>query len=345
MAKRLKIELTPEQESTLRMWTQAGKTEQRLAQRANVILYSAQGLKVQEVSERSGISAQNLTKWKRRFIEMGLEGLKDVRRPGRPQRISPRERLRVTELATSTPPKGRSSWTVRDLARESGLSATTVHRILSEGKLKPHKVEYWCGRSPDPEFEEKQAAILGLYLDPPDNALVLCVDEKSQIQALDRTQPQLPMRPGNPRRQTATYKRNGTTCLLAALSVHDGEITARCRDKNDHQTFLGFLKALYRKYPGKELYVICDNLSVHKHQGVRAWAKKRRRLTILFTPTYASWLNQVEIFFNIFTKAVLKGAVWNSKKELIDQTMFYIRKYNEEAKPFAWTYTGKPLTV
>lgn len=338
MARRLEIELTMEQSSTLRMWTQAGKTEQRLAQRANVILHSAQGLTVREVSKRSGISPQNLTKWKKRFIEMGIDGLMDERRPGRPKTISPKQRLRVTELATSKPPKGRSSWTVRSLAEHSGLSATTVHRILNEGQLKPHKVEYWRGRSPDPEFEKKQAAILGLYLEPPDNALVLCVDEKSQIQALDRTQPQLPMRPGNLRRQTASYKRNGTTCLLAALSVHDGEITARCRDKNDHQSFLSFLKTLYRKYPGKQLFVICDNLSVHKHHEVKAWAEKRRRLTIMLTPTYASWLNQVEIFFNIFTKAVLKGAVWVSKKQLIDQSMFYIRKYNEEARPFAWTY-------
>ena len=220
-----------------------------------------------------------------------------------------------------------------------------MHRILAAGELRPHKVEYWCGRSPDPEFEAKQAAILGLYLDPPQNALVLSVDEKSQIQALDRTQPQLPMRSGEPRRLTATYKRNGTTCLLAALSVHDGEVTARCRDKNDHVTFLAFLKALYRKYPRRQLYVICDNLSVHKHKDVTAWAAKRRRLTIVHTPTYASWLNQVEIFFNIFTREVMRGGVWASKKELVDQIMYYIKSYNQDAVPFSWNYTGKPLTV
>ncbi len=345
MAIARRIELSAEEEKTLRMWTRAGTTEQRLAKRARIILLLAEGLPVGEVSRQGGMSEISVFKWKRRFLELRLDGLADALRRGRPASITAEERLRVIDLATSTPRKGKTSWSVRDLAEASGLSATTVHRILSEGKLRPHKVEYWCGRSPDPEFEAKQAAILGLYLDPPENALVLSVDEKSQIQALDRTQPQLPMRAGEPRRLTATYKRHGTTCLLAALSVHDGEVTARCRDKNDHATFLAFLKTLYRKYPGRHLYVICDNLSVHKHTEVREWAERRRRLTILYTPTYASWLNQVEIFFNIFTREVVRGGVWASKRELIDQIMTYIKRYNEEATPFAWNYTGRPLTV
>jgi transposase len=339
------IDLTAEEEQTLRMWTRAGTTEQRLARRAQLILLCAQGLPIREVGERCGLSQLSVFKWKRRFLDERLEGLTDEPRPGRPARITPAQRLAVVDLATSTPREGKTSWSVSDLSRASGLSRTTVHRILAEGKLKPHKTEYWCGRSPDPEFEEKQAAILGLYLNPPENALVLSVDEKSQMQALDRTQPELPMKPGTPRRLTATYKRHGTTCLLAALSVHDGEVTARCRDKNDQVSFLAFLKALYRKYPRKQLFVICDNLSVHKGRDVREWAAKRRRLTILHTPTYASWLNQVEIFFNIFTREVMRGGVWGSKQELIAQTMYYIKCYNESATPFAWNYTGKPLTV
>src|SRR5664280_843847 len=254
MATARRIELTAEEEQTLRMWTRAGTTEQRLARRARVILCCAQGLPIREVGERCGISQISVFKWKRRFLEKRLDGLTDEQRPGRPARISGAQRLAVVDLATSTPREGKTSWSVKDLAQASGLSSTTVHRILSAGKLRPHKTEYWCGRSPDPEFEAKQAAILGLYLDPPQNALVLSVDEKSQIQALDRTQAQLPMRSGEPRRLTATYKRNGTTCLLAALCVHDGEVTARCRDKNDHVSFLAFLKALYRKYPGCLLY-------------------------------------------------------------------------------------------
>ncbi len=345
MATARRIELSAQEEETLRMWMRAGTTEQRVARRAKVILALAQGLPIREVSETCGLSELSVFKWKRRFLERRLDGLQDEQRRGRPATITAQERLLVIDLATRTPPAGKTSWSVRDLAQASGLSATTVHRILRAGRLKPHKVEYWCGRSPDPEFEEKQAAILGLYLDPPQNALVLSVDEKSQIQALDRSQAQLPMRAGQARRLTATYKRNGTTCLLAALSVHDGEVTARCRDRNDHVTFLAFLKALYRKYPHKQLYVICDNLAVHKHSEVKEWAARRRRLTILFTPTYASWLNQVEIFFNIFTREVLRGGVWASKKDLIDQIMYYIKSYNEEAIPFSWNYTGKPLTV
>ena len=345
MATARPIELTAEEEQTLRMWTRAGTTEQRLSRRAQVILCCAQGLPIRETCERCGLSQLSVFKWKKRFLERRLDGLTDEPRPGRPARISAAQRLAVVDLATSEPLEDKTTWSMTDLAQASGLSRTTVHRILAEAKLHPHKTEYWCGRSPDPEFEAKQAAILGLYLSPPENALVLSVDEKSQMQALDRTQAELPMKASQPRRLTATYKRHGTTCLLAALSACDGEVTARCRDKNDQVSFLAFLKALYRKYPGKQLYVICDNLSVHKAKDVREWAGRRRRLTILHTPTYASWLNQVEIFFNIFTREVMRGGVWSSKKELIDQTMYYIKCYNDTTRPFAWNYTGKPLTV
>jgi transposase len=340
------IKLTPEEEQTLTMWAKAGTTEQRMAQRAKVILLSAQGLGLPEVVQGSGLSRQNCSKWRVRFLSQRLKGLEDQPRAGRSLSICPEVRLKVTALACTTPPDGSNAWSLRRLARAMGLSSATVHRILSEGQLKPHKVEYWCGRSPDPEFEEKQANILGLYLNPPDNALVLAVDEKSGIQALDRTQPMLPMQPGRPKRQTATYKRHGTTCLLAALSVHEGQVEGRCVDRHTHQEFLAFLKHLYRKFPGKHLHVIADNFNAHKHQKVREWVAKRRRLTLHFTPTYASWLNQVEIWFNIFSRDVIRGGVWHSKKELIDQIMLYIQRYNEErAHPFKWTYTGKPLAA
>ena len=196
-----------------------------------------------------------------------------------------------------------------DLPKRVGLGSTTVHRILNEGVIKPHKVDHWCGKSPDPEFEEKQAAIIGLYIAPPENALVLTVDEKSQIQALDRSQPELPLRPGNPKRHTATYKRHGTTCLLAALAVHIGKVDARCVERHTHEEFLSFLKSLYRKNPGKHIHIIADNFSSHKHHKVIEWVSRRRRLTLHFTPTYASWLNQVEIWFNILYTRCYKR--WN----------------------------------
>ena len=343
---RVQIELSPEEKQTLSMWTRAGTSQQRLCQRARVILLSDQGLSLPEISRKSGLSPQNCSKWRVRFLSQRLSGLQDKPRAGRSLRLRPEQRLQVTALTCTRPRDGSNAWSVRKLSRAVGLSRATVHRILNEGRLKPHKVEYWCGKSPDPEFETKQAAILGLYLDPPDNALVLAVDEKTGIQALDRTQPMLPLEPGRPRRQTATYTRHGTTCLLAALAVHAGEVAGRCVDRNTHQEFLAFLKHLYRKYPGKDLHVIIDNLATHKHQAVTAWSSRRRRLTLHFTPTYASWLNQVEIWFNIFGRDVIRGGIWRSKKELVEQIMHYIKKYNQErAHPFKWTYTGKPLTV
>lgn len=341
-----RLNLTEEELCTLKMWVNAAKTEQRLVKRATLILLLNEGLPWKEVCRRSGISIQNGLKWQKRFLQDRLEGLKDKPRRGRPAVISPRKRVSVTALACTKPDDGSARWSKRKLAEATGLSPATVQRILSEGHLKPHKTHYWCGKSPDPEFEEKQAAILGLYLNPPDNALVLAVDEKSQIQALDRTQPELPMKSGHPRRQTATYMRHGTTCLLAALAVHEGNIDGRCVEKHTHAEFLSYLKHLYRKHPRKQLHVILDNFSAHKHKAVKHWASKRKRLTLHFTPTYASWLNQVEIWFSIFSRDVLKDAVWHSKKELVDQIMRYIRMYNEHrARPFQWTYTGKPLAA
>ena len=341
----LRIDLSEEDKATLAMWEKSGKTEQRMVKRAQVVLLTAEGRTLDEISSIVGLGRQSCVKWRKRFTSGGIDALQDSARSGKPATISPEEKASIIALACTTPPDGSNQWSVRKLAEATGHGKTTINDVLSQGAIKPHKHEYWCGKSPDPEFVEKQAAIIGLYMNPPDNALVLCVDEKSQIQALDRTQPLLPMRPGNPKRLTATYKRNGTTCLLAALVVHEGTVDGKCVDRNTHKEFLCYLKRLYRKYPGRELHVIMDNLSVHKHQDVLDWASKRRRLTLHFTPTYSSWLNQVEIWFNIFSRDVLRGGVWNSKRQLVNQIMTYIRNYNELwAKPFKWTYTGKPLT-
>lgn len=346
MGRPLKIELSDEDRSTLTMWARSGKTEQRMAKRAQVVLLAAKGRSLNEMASEIGFGRLSCLKWRKRFVSNGLDGLRDLQRSGKPATISPEEKSRVVALACTTPPDGSSQWSVRKLAETTGFGKSTISEILSQGAIKPHKREYWCGKSPDPEFDKKQAEIIGLYMSPPENALVICVDEKSQIQALDRTQPLLPMRPDKPKRFTATYKRNGTTCLLAALSVHEGTIDGRCVDSNNHIEFLRYLKHLYRKFPGKELHVIVDNLAVHKHHKVMDWVSRRRRLTIHFTPTYSSWLNQVEIWFNIFARDVLRGGVWRSKQELVNQIMHYVRQYNELwAKPFKWTHTGKPLAA
>jgi putative transposase len=344
--KSVKFELTAEQGATLKMWAGSHRTQQRYMRRAQVILFSAQGLTLEEISARSGLNRTNCLKWRKRFAAEGVDGLKDKPRKGRPASITPWRRAQVVRLACEKPFNGANAWSRRELARVTGMGSTTVHRILAGASLKPHKVHHWCGKSPDPEFEPKQTAILGLYLSPPENALVLSVDEKSQIQALDRTQPELPLRPGNPKRHTATYTRHGTTCLLAALAVHKGTVEARCVDSNNRHVFLAFLKSLYRAHPHKYLHVIVDNLPLHKHPDVMEWVSRRRRLTLHFTPTYASWLNQIEIWFHIFSQDVIKGGVWRSKQELIDQIMFYIKRYNRDrAHPFTWTYTGKVLAA
>lgn len=341
-----RIKLTQEQRATLQMWSKSGKTEQRMATRARVILLASEGKSISEIASEVRLSPQNTGKWRKRFESEGIEGLKDRKGRGKKPEILPETRAKVIELACSKPEDGSNAWSCRKIADKLGIGKTTVNRILREGEIKPHKVEYWCGKSTDPEFEKKAAEIIGLYLNPPDKALVLSVDEKSQVQALDRTQPALPIKAGQVKRLTNTYKRNGTTCLLAALSVHEGTVDARCVQRQTHKEILGFLKHIYRKYPGRQLHVIMDNLSAHKHGAVKEWVKKRRRLTIHYTPTYSSWLNQIEIWFSIFSRDVLKGGVWKSKKELIDQIMHYIKVYNEErAKPFEWTYTGKPLVA
>lgn len=341
-----RLELTEEETSALRLWAVSGTTEQRMAVRARVVLDAAEGMALQEISSRTGLSVNACLRWRKRFATERLKGLADKSGRGRPQSITQEQRLEVMGLACTTPVDGSTRWSMRKLADATGYSVSTIHGILNAGDLKPHKVKHWCGKSPDPEFASKQAAIIGLYMQPPTNALVLCVDEKSQIQALDRTQPLLPMRPGNPKRLTATYKRNGTTCLLAALAVHEGTIEGRCVDSTNHENFLNFLKHLYRSNPGKELHIIADNLSAHKHKDVLAWVAKRRRMSLYFTPTYASWLNQIEIWFNIFTRDVLKGGVWRSRQALVSQIMTYIRRYNDNrAHPFRWTYEGKPLSA
>lgn len=346
MAKRNKIKLTQIELVELQTLTRSTKIEKRIAERANIILSWHEGLSFVETKNKLGVSQVIINKWRKRFIEQKIDGLKDLPRSGKPPIYSAAEKARVIKLATEKPGRGYTHLSQRHIAKKAGMSQSKVQHLLKQADLKPHKTEYWCGKSTDLEFESKMLNIVGLYMNPPENALVLSVDEKTQIQALDRTQPVLPLKEGAPKRLTATYKRNGTVALLAALAVHKGEITAKTIDKNNSHNFLIFLKELYRKYPRKHLHIIVDNLNVHKHQMIRDWVASKKRITIHFTPTYSSWLNQIEIWFNIMTKDVLKGGVWKSRKQLVDQLMSYVKNYNKErAKPFKWTYTGEPLTI
>lgn len=341
MARIGKIELSSEEHQELTMWSRSMKLDHRYVLRSKIILMSSVGAKYEDIMSALQITRPVVSKWKKRFSEKRIEGLKDSARSGKPRIYDQKDEARVIQLACSKPTDGYSNHSQRRIAKKLGMSQTKVQNILKENKLKPHKVEYWCGKSTDAEFEEKMVNIIGLYLHPPENAIVLSVDEKTQIQALDRTQPELPLRTGNPKRLTSTYKRHGTVSLVAALAVHHGNIIADTIDRNNSANFLRFLKKLYRLYPKKQLHIIADNLSVHKQEDVKTWIKSKKRITIHFTPTYSSWLNQIEIWFNILTKDVLKDAVWHSSKQLDDQILQYIETYNKErAKPFEWTYNG-----
>jgi putative transposase len=322
------------------------KLQKRYVDRAKVIILSSEGKTIDQIVDLTNLSRRAVNKWRQRFKTFGMEGLKDARRPGKRPVITQEQKLLVIQKACSKAEDGYSNWSQNRIAKEVGISQSKVFQILRDADLKPHKIEYWCGKSPDPEFEVKMINIVGLYMDPPENAIVLCVDEKTQIQALDRTQPLLPLKSGLPKRYTATYKRNGTVALIAALAVHTGEVTAKTMVKNNSVNFLKFLKKLDRTYRGKTLHLIVDNLSVHKNKDVKLWLKGKRKFKIHFTPTYSSWLNQVEIWFNILTKDVIKGGIWKSSEQLASQLMEYVDTYNKtRAKPFEWTYTGNPLKI
>lgn len=320
-------------------WANGHKVESRMKLRANIILDWLEGFTYGQTRERYDISEMSISKWRQRFAEMSLDGLKDQARTGKPSTVSQETKSMVVHLACSKPEDGRQRFPQMEIAKKTGISQSSVSEILQSHELRPHKTEYWCGKSPDPLFYPKMVEIVGLYLNPPENALVLCVDEKTQIQALDRTQPELPLRSGTPRRLTNTYKRNGTVNLVAALSVHSGEITAQTIESNTSINFVKFLKSLRRKYPHVHLHIIADNLSIHKNKEVQEFLKGKRKMEIHYTPTYSSWLNQVETWFSILTRDVLKDAVWHSKDQLIEELMRYISYYNlERKKPFQWSY-------
>lgn len=340
------INLTMAEKEELLTMSRSRKLERRYVERAAIILLSDQGLSMDNIIEQTGLSKPVVNKWRQRFRQLGIDGLKDAPRSGKPRIITPEQQAIVIDKACSKPDGGYTNWSQKRIADEVGISQSKVFQILKQADLKPHKIEYWCGKSKDPEFEEKMTKIVGLYMAPPENALVICVDEKTQIQALDRTQPELPLKSGAPKRQTATYKRNGTVSLIAALAVHSGEITAKTMKANNAENFLKFLKALDRKYRHKKLHIIADNLSIHKHKDVQNWLAGKRKIQLHFTPTYSSWLNQVEIWFNILTKDVVKGGIWKSSEQLATQLMEYVKTYNStRAKPFRWTYTGDALRI
>jgi transposase len=328
--------------TALEAWLRCPNMRQGLALRARVILASAAGEGVRPMARRLGISPNTIAVWRRRYRSQGLEGLRTKPRAGRPRQISASKEQAVIS-ATLRKPKSATHWSARRLAKEVGLSSATVHRIWQKYGLQPHRVERFKF-SRDPQFEQKLADIVGLYLDPPERALVLCVDEKSQIQALNRTQPALPMWPRLPARMTHDYTRHGTTSLFAALEVASGQVHGRCFQRHTHLEFIAFLQSRARHYPKRELHLICDNYGTHKHPAVRHWLGAHPRFHLHFTPTSASRLNLVGRWFALLTGQAIRRGSFDSVRRLERTIMRWLAHWNDHAKPFRWTKSAADIT-
>lgn len=331
----LPVQIDPETRSTLNQFIRSASTPQSLALRSRIVLAAADGSSNQQIASALKIPAITVGKWRRSFAVDGIEGLRDAPRSGRPHKHDSTVRQRV-QTRVCQQPEAQSRWTVRTLASELGLPSSTVHAMLVAAKLQPHRVRTFTF-SPDPDFEAKLLDIVGLYLNPPENALVLCVDEKPSIQALDRTQPLLPLRAKKPRSWTNEYVRHGTQTLLAALEIATGKVVAHVRDRRTTVDFLSFMDDVVKSYPSRELHVVLDNLNIHKNEAAKQWLLRQPRVHFHYTPTHASWMNMIECFFSILTRQALTQSVQRSKKDLKDFLLRYLNKYSENPTPFTWT--------
>lgn len=330
--------LTEDQAQILQQWARGRSLPARLVERARVVLLAAAGKQDLEIAAQVGISNQKAARWRKRFLELGLAGLeKDAARPGRTPTITPAMVQDVVRKTTQEKPANATHWSTRTMAKATGLSEKSVRRIWHQHGLKPH-LSRTFKVSNDPQFAEKLEAIVGLYSNPPEHAIVLCADEKSQIQALDRTQPGLPIKKGRCGTMTHDYKRNGTATLFAAMNTLDGSVISMCDDRHRHQEWLKFLRVIDEVTPSdKEIHLIADNYATHKHPKVQRWLARHRRFHIYFTPTSSSWLNMVERFFRDLTQNQLRRGIFRDVEELITAIGDYIDKHNDNPKPFVWT--------
>lgn len=319
------------------------RTQKHVA-RARIILHSSDRLNVAEIARLSGVSRPAVWRWQRRFAEAGVDGLlrEGSRKPGKPP-MPDADVQQLIALTCNEPPGEVTHWTGRAMAKVMGVSLRTVQRIWKAHKLQPHRLRTFK-RSNDPDFIAKLEDIVGLYMAPPAHALVLSIDEKSQIQALDRTQPGLPLKPGKCGTMTHDYVRNGTTTLFAALNILDGTVIGRCMQKHRHQEFIRFLNSVEREVPaGKVIHVVLDNYGTHKHPKVLAWLERHPRWVFHFTPTSGSWLNAVENFFSTLTRQRLKRGVFHSVIDLQAAIKRYIDEHNDDPKPFSWTKSANTI--
>ena len=338
-----KLELSETEREVLTGYVRRRKTAQQLALRARIVLLCAAGLENQAVAQKLNIHPVTVGKWRARFIRDRLDGLHDEPRSGAPRTVSDAMVEHVVTLTLESKPRNATHWSTREMARQVGVSSNTVSKIWRAFGLQPHRSETFK-LSTDPLFVEKVRDIVGLYLNPPDRALVLCVDEKSQIQALDRTQPMLPLRPGQVERRTHDYRRHGTTSLFAALDVASGVVLGKCYRRHRAREFRNFLDEIDAAVPAPfDVHLILDNSSIHKTPSIRRWLAKRPRFHLHFTPTSASWINLIERFFGLLSQRWLKRAAHRSPSELEQAIYTYIDRTNDEPKPFVWTKTADQI--
>jgi transposase len=341
------LAVTAEERTELERRLRAQTTAHRDRQRARVVLLAADGVSGRKISKEVGLSPQAVCKWRIRFRDHGLPGLEDAERSGRPPVYGPTDRLVLMAKVTSELPEFTSQWShseLHDAMVEAGIgiSASQIGRILAADDVRPHKVEGWLTRRDSPEFWERATDICGLYLSPPDNAVVLSIDEKTSVQAKERKHPTTPVRAGRPARREFEYRRHGTASLVASLDVATGKVTARDIVRNDSVTFIAFLEEIEQSIPEDlEIHVVLDNGSSHTSKATKAWFAAHPRFVVHHTPAHASWLNQVECFFSILTRKVLRRGEFSSREDLVAKMLAFVAHHSESAKPFKWVYDAK----
>jgi transposase len=343
MPRRVDVTLSESEREVLERWARRPKSAQALALRCRIVLAAADGEPSKEIAARLGCSSQTVGRWRGRFARRGFDGLHDEPRPGQPRKVTDEEIERVIVKTLEEQPPNATHWSTRSMATATGLNQTAISRIWRAFGLKPHRSEHFK-LSPDPQFVEKVRDIVGLYLNPPEAAVVLCVDEKSQIQALERSAPILPLMPGVPERRTHDYVRNGTTNLYAALDAASGKVIAETAPRHRAEEFRRFLNLIERSVPeGLGVHVVLDNSSTHKTPAIRRWLRRHPRFTLHFTPTYSSWLNLVERWFAELSEKWIKRGSHRSVRDLVASIRTWIANWNEDPKPYVWHKSAEEI--
>jgi len=350
MPAQINIVLTTSEKKQLTQNMKSRKTPVRLVERSKIVLLAAEGIPNYKISEQLKIDVNKVGRWRNRFSLNRHQGIEKDRprganHGGKDSGDQSKLRSKIIKITTQEKPKDATHWSTRSLAKKLGINHSFVNRVWREVGLKPHLTQQYKV-SNDPHFEEKLKDVVGLYLSPPENAVVFCVDEKSSIQALDRTQPGLPMKPGRCGTMTHDYKRNGTSTLFAALNTLTGEVIGKCQQRHTHKEFLSFLRTVEKQTPKTlALHLIVDNYATHKHEKVKNWLKRNKRVHLHFIPTSSSWLNLVERFFGLLTEKQLRRGVFTSVKELEKTIMKFINSHNEKKKPFVWVKSAEEILV